>query len=74
MAIAALLSVASIVGIAHMVTKGVTPVPVVSQRLGHNKIEITLNVYAHALPSMGRDAAAALSVSERLRRQPRRSH
>ena len=34
---------------------------VVSQRLGHKRIEITLNLYAHALPSMGRDAAAKLS-------------
>ena len=34
---------------------------VVSKRLGHKKIEITLNIYAHALPSMGRDAAAKLS-------------
>ena len=38
-----------------------TLVHVVSQRLGHKKIEITLNVYGHALPSMGRDAAAKVA-------------
>ena len=32
-----------------------------SQRLGHKKIEITLNIYAHALPSMQKDAAAKLA-------------
>ena len=31
---------------------------VVSERLGHKRIEITLNVYAHALPSMQQEAAA----------------
>lgn len=30
----------------------------VQQRLGHKKIEITLIVYAHALPLMQQDAAA----------------
>ena len=36
------------------------PVKVVSERLGHKRIEITLNVYAHALPSMQQDAAVKL--------------
>jgi integrase len=34
---------------------------VVSRRLGHRKIEITLNTYAHLLPSMGKEAAARMS-------------
>jgi integrase len=33
---------------------------VVSQRLGHAKIQTTLEVYAHALPSMQQDAARKL--------------
>ncbi|MGE0470738.1 MAG: tyrosine-type recombinase/integrase [Nitrospira sp.] len=36
------------------------PVKVVSERLGHKRVEITLNVYAHALPSMQQDAAVKL--------------
>jgi len=46
---------------ATLALKARTPVHVVSQRLGHKKIEITLNVCAHALPLMQRDAAAKLS-------------
>ena len=46
---------------ATLALKAGTPVHVVSQRLGHKKIEITLNVYAHALPSMQKDAARKLS-------------
>jgi integrase len=37
------------------------PVHVVSRRLGHSKIEMTLNIYAHVLPSMQQDAAAKLA-------------
>lgn len=40
---------------------GVAP-NVVQKRLGHKKIEITLNVYAHALPAMQQDAAARLAA------------
>jgi integrase len=35
---------------------------VVQKRLGHKKIEITLNIYAHALPAMQQDAAARLAA------------
>jgi integrase len=38
------------------------PIKVVSERLGHKRIEITLNIYAHALPSMQQDAAAKLAA------------
>ena len=41
------------------------PVQVVAQRLGHADASETLNVYAHALPSMQRDAAAKLGRSWR---------
>lgn len=38
------------------------PLQVVQQRLRHKKIEITLSVYAHALPSMQQDAAERLAA------------
>lgn len=37
-----------------------TPVHVVSERLGHSKVTMTLEVYAHVLPDMQREAAATL--------------
>jgi integrase len=39
-----------------------TPVHVVSERLGHSKVSMTLEVYAHVLPDMQNDAAAALGA------------
>jgi integrase len=36
------------------------PVKVVSERLGHSKVSMTLDVYAHVPPSMGRGAAEKL--------------
>jgi integrase len=38
------------------------PVQVVAQRLGHAQVSMTLEVYAHALPDMQRDAAAKLGA------------
>jgi integrase len=38
------------------------PANVVQRRLGHKKIEITLTVYAHALPAMQQDAAERLAA------------
>ena len=37
------------------------PVHVVQERLGHKRIEVTLNIYAHTLPHMQQDAADKLS-------------
>jgi integrase len=31
-------------------------------RLGHSKVEMTLGIYAHVLPSMQQDAAAKLAA------------
>jgi len=39
-----------------------TPVDVVAARLGHAKVEMTLNTYAHALPSQQADAATRLGA------------
>jgi integrase len=36
------------------------PVKVVSERLGHSNVAITLSIYAHVLPSMQKDAAAIM--------------
>ncbi len=38
------------------------PVHVVSDRLGHKGVEITLNIYAHVLPDMQQQAAATLGA------------
>ena len=38
------------------------PVKVIQERLGHKRIEMTLGIYAHVLPSMQQDAAARLGA------------
>ncbi len=38
------------------------PVHVVSERLGHSKVSMTMEVYAHVLPDMQREAAATLGA------------
>lgn len=44
-----------------LLSAGVPP-HVVQRRLGHKKIEITLNLYAHVLPTMQADAASRLAT------------
>ena len=44
-----------------LLAAGVPP-HVVQRRLGHKKIEMTLNLYAHVLPSMQADAASTLAT------------
>ena len=44
-----------------MLSAGVQP-HVVQRRLGHSKIEMTLGIYAHALPTMQQDAATRLAA------------
>lgn len=39
-----------------------SPAHVVQRLLGHSKIEMTLGIYAHALPSMQQDAASKLAA------------
>jgi integrase len=41
----------------HMLKAGVHP-KIASERLGHSKIGITLDLYSHVLPNMQTDAAA----------------
>ena len=56
----------SIHGLRHtsatLLLKAGVPAHVVQQRLGHKRIEMTLGTYAHALPSMQKDAARRLSA------------
>ena len=44
-----------------MLSAGVLP-NVVQRRLGHSKVEMTLNIYAHVLPDMQADAAKRLAA------------
>jgi integrase len=39
-----------------------TPVHVVSERLGHSKVQMTLEIYAHVLPDMQREAAETIGA------------
>jgi len=39
-----------------------TPVHVVSERLGHSAVSMTMEVYAHVLPDMQTEAAATLGA------------
>jgi len=41
----------------HMLSSGVHP-KIASERLGHSKVGITLDLYSHVLPNMQEDAAA----------------
>jgi integrase len=49
----------------HLLASGVHP-KVASERLGHSKVGITLDLYSHVLPGMQEDAAAR--VDDALRR------
>ena len=40
--------------------RGGVPPKVVQERLGHSKVAMTMDVYAHVLPTMQADAAALL--------------
>jgi integrase len=58
----------------HMLASGVHP-KVASERLGHSKIGITLDLYSHVIPGMQEDAAArvdaALQAALRERGKPK---
>ena len=47
---------------ATLLLKARIPVHVVSQRLGHKSVDITMNIYAHVLPSMQDEAAAEMGA------------
>jgi integrase len=45
-----------------LLVQGVNP-KIVSEMLGHASVSITLDLYSHVLPSMQRDAAAAMAAA-----------
>ena len=45
---------------ATLLLRAGVPVKVVQERLGHKKVEITMNIYQHVLPDMQEDAAAKM--------------
>ena len=45
----------------HLLASGVHP-KVASERLGHSKVGITLDLYSHVLPNMQADAAELLTA------------
>ena len=47
---------------ATLLLKAGVPVHVVSERLGHKKVDITMNIYAHVLPSMQEEEADKLGA------------
>jgi integrase len=46
----------------HMLSSGIHP-KVASERLGHSKVGITLDLYSHVLPGMQEDAAAKMDLA-----------
>jgi integrase len=48
----------------HLLAAGVHP-KVASERLGHSKVGITLDLYSHVLPGMQAEAAAAVDTALR---------
>jgi integrase len=55
----------------HLLSSGVHP-KVASERLGHSKVGITLDLYSHVLPGMQEDAAARVDDALRAALQKRR--
>jgi integrase len=53
----------------HMLSSGVHP-KVASERLGHSKVGITLDLYSHVLPGMQEDAVAKVDAAFRAAKKP----
>jgi integrase len=54
----------------HLLASGVHP-KIASERLGHNRVGLTLDTYSHVLPNMQSDAAALVDDALRLALQSR---
>ena len=54
----------------HLLASGVHP-KIASERLGHSKVGITLDLYSHVLPGMQADAAKQVDEALRLAMQKR---
>ena len=53
----------------HMLASGVHP-KVASERLGHSKVGITLDLYSHVMPGMQEDAVAKVDAAFKAARKP----
>jgi integrase len=53
----------------HMLAAGVH-VKIASERLGHSKIGITLDLYSHVLPGMQEDAVAKVDAAFKVHQKP----
>jgi len=55
----------------HLLSSGVHP-KVASERLGHSRVGITLDIYSHVLPGMQEDAASRVdeALQMALRKRP----
>ena len=56
----------------HLLSNGVHP-KVASERLGHSRVGITLDLYSHVLPGMQEDAASRVDEALRLALEKRAS-
>jgi integrase len=54
----------------HMLAAGVHP-KVASERLGHSKVGITLDLYSHVMPGMQVDAVSLVDAAFKAARLPR---
>ena len=54
----------------HLLASGVHP-KVASERLGHSKVGITLDLYSHVMPGMQEDAAALVDKALQIAMQKR---
>jgi integrase len=55
----------------HLLSSGVHP-KIASERLGHSKVGITLDLYSHVMPGMQEDAAARVDDALRAALQGRK--
>ena len=53
----------------HLLASGVHP-KVASERLGHSRVGITLDLYSHVMPGMQEDAVAKVDAALRVARKP----
>jgi integrase len=54
----------------HLLARGINP-KIASERLGHSKVGVTLDLYSHVIPGMQEDAAAAVDDALRAAMQER---
>ena len=56
----------------HLLSSGIHP-KVASERLGHSKVGITLDLYSHVIPGMQEDAAAKMDAALKAARRPKKA-